>query len=35
MQPGRLASPEAAEAVQTAGEIIDAAAQLLPNLGFF
>lgn len=34
--PTEKASPdEAAEAVQTASEIIDAASQILPNLGFF
>jgi hypothetical protein len=31
----KASAEEAAEALQTAGEIIDAAAQLLPNLGFF
>jgi hypothetical protein len=34
--PTEKASPdEAAEALQTASEIIDAASQILPNLGFF
>jgi hypothetical protein len=31
----KASAEEAAEALQTAGEIVDAAAQLLPNLGFF
>jgi HEPN domain len=31
----KASTDEAAEALQTAGEIIDAAALLLPNLGFF
>jgi len=36
LYPTEEASPsEAAEALSTAGEIIDAAARLLPNLGLF
>ena len=31
----RASADEAAEALQTADEIIDAAARLLPDLGFF
>jgi hypothetical protein len=31
----KASAGEAAEALQTASEIIDAAARLLPNLGFF
>jgi hypothetical protein len=31
----RATASEAAEALQTAGEIIDAVARILPNLGFF